>query len=152
MQHNWKDLGQVLDRLLRFTRFPDDGSANLCTLVTFQRKTYFTFNRQPKRRCRTGPFRAKLTCKCPLIVCAMTYNYFLKSYFFIKQLCTRFAFFYFSKRFLLFSKKVYIIWSFVIIAVIEFYRLKNNLTRKHPDIFLYQLCCTSWRNWNFSNL
>jgi len=24
------------------TRFPDDGSANFCTLVTFQRKTHFT--------------------------------------------------------------------------------------------------------------
>jgi len=53
-----------------------------CTSVTFQRKTYFTFHRRPKRRRQTGPFRAKLTCKCPLIVYAMTYNYFLKLHFF----------------------------------------------------------------------
>ena len=79
-----KDLGQVLNWLLRFTRSPDDGSANLCTLVTFQRKAYFTFHRRLKRRRRTGPFRAKLTCKCPL-VCAMTYNCFLKLYFYLSS-------------------------------------------------------------------
>ena len=31
---------------LAFTRFPDDGSANFCTLVTFQRKIHFTFHRR----------------------------------------------------------------------------------------------------------
>ena len=31
---------------LALTRFPDDGSANFFTLVTFQRKTYFTFHRR----------------------------------------------------------------------------------------------------------
>jgi len=104
------------------------------------------------------PIPCKVNLQSSLIVCAMTYNYFLKSFFFIKQLCTRFAFFYFSKKFLLCSKKVYIIWSFVIIAVIEFYRLKNNLTCKHPRYFslstmfyfmkklefLQLVVCTTW--------
>ena len=72
--------------------------------------------------------------------------------FFIKQLSTRFAFFYFSK-------KVFTIWSFVIIAVIEFYCLKNNLNRKHPRYFsqsimfyfmkklefLQLVVCTTWK-------
>jgi len=31
---------------LALTRFPDDGSANFRTFVTFQRKTHFTFHRQ----------------------------------------------------------------------------------------------------------
>jgi len=53
----------------------------------------------------------------------------------INPLSTRFAFLSFSNRFLFFSEKIYIILSFVFIAVIEFYRLKNNLTRKHPRYF-----------------
>ena len=75
--------------------------------------------------------RMIFTFLTPIIMksCADPVSYFLH-FFFIKQLCTRFAFFYFSKRFLLFSKKFYIIWSFIIIAVIEFYRVKINLTRK----------------------
>ena len=31
---------------LALTRFPDDGRANVCTLVTVQRKTHFTFHRR----------------------------------------------------------------------------------------------------------
>jgi len=41
---------------LALTRFPDDGSANFCTLVTFQRKTHFTFHRRNVRR-PSVPFR-----------------------------------------------------------------------------------------------
>ena len=88
----------MLDRLLRFTRIPDDGSANLWTLVTFQRKTYFTFHRRPKRRRRTVTFRAKLTCKCPLIVCAMMYNYFLKLYFFYQATLDEICIFLFFQK------------------------------------------------------
>jgi len=32
------------------TRFPDDGSANFCPLVTFQRKAHFTFHRRNVHR------------------------------------------------------------------------------------------------------
>jgi len=35
---------------LVLTRFPDDGRANFCTLVTFQRKTHFTFHRRNVHR------------------------------------------------------------------------------------------------------
>jgi len=115
----------VLDWLLRFTRFPDDGSANLCTLVTFQRKTYFTFHCRPKRRRQTGPFRAELTCKCPLIVCAMTYNYFLKLYFFLSRNFVR------DSHFSIFPKGFY----FSVRRSISFDRSlllqQYNLTRKH---------------------
>ena len=38
---------------LSLTRFPDDGRANLCTFVTFQRKTHFAFHR------RTVEFRTR---------------------------------------------------------------------------------------------
>jgi len=95
----------MLDRLLRFTRIPDDGSANLWTLVTFQRKTYFTFHRRPKRRRRTVPFRAKLTCKCPLIVCAMMYNYFLKLYFFYQATLDEICIFLFFQKVFTFQQE-----------------------------------------------
>ena len=39
---------------LALTRFPDDGSADFCTLVTFQRITHFTFHRRNVHRRNGG--------------------------------------------------------------------------------------------------